>query len=126
MNNRVGIDFDGTIIPFGPLVDMDQPPFKRVPEALRLVKEAGYEIIILTSRLSPYWWNLDYERFGAESPEAFGKAQIQYMHEYLKKWNIPYDLITCEKIPCRIYFDDMFITINEENPLSVAIAKFLL
>lgn len=89
---RIGIDFDGTILPFGPLTDDSVPPYTGVVETIKTLKQNRYEVIIHTSRLSPTWWREDYKIFGADSPEKFGEAQIKYVAEYLKRWDIPYDI----------------------------------
>lgn len=125
MSKLVAIDYDGVIVPFtSVLTDLDQPPFPGVVEATRALKEKGYEIIILTSRLSSYWWNKDYKYFGAANPEAFGEAQTQYVTDYLLKWGIPFDLITAEKLPCLVYFDDRAIKISEEYGLLEAVSEW--
>src|SRR4051812_40546556 len=111
---RVAVDFDGVIVKFGPLVDLERPPLPKVKDALSLLKTAGYEIVIFTSRLSPTWWIEDYLYFGAESPEAFGVAQTEYVKNFLDRWEIAYDYVTCEKIPAKAYFDDMAITVGED------------
>lgn len=125
MSKRIGIDFDGTIVPFGPLTDFDQSPYPNVPEAIQGLRDKGYYIVILTSRLSPTWWKHDWERFGAKDEKSFGEAQVKYIIDYLDKWKIPYDIATAEKIPCDIYFDDKYITVSEDYPLDVAIEEHL-
>lgn len=122
MSKLVCVDFDGVVTPFGSiLTDLDQPPFPGVSKAVKLLKERGFGIVILTSRLSPYWWNVDYKYFGAPNPEAFGAAQEKYIADYLEKWDIPWDLITCEKVPALVYFDDRAMKISEDYPLLQAV-----
>ena len=101
----LAIDFDNTIAPWGPLFDLD-PPFEGVAEAMNRAAQAGYRIVILTSRLSPRWWMDDFEEFGYKNPDVFGFANRKYVESYLNYWNIPFFEITCEKVPAEIYFDD--------------------
>lgn len=125
MNKRVGVDFDGVILPFGPLTDDNVPPYEGVALALDTLKKKGFEIIIHTSRLSPTWWIDDYKYFGANDPLGFGEAQMEYVKSYLKRWAIPYDILTAEKIPCAVYFDDRAIRISEDYPLYGAVEEWL-
>lgn len=125
MSNLIGIDYDGVIVPFGPLTDLDQPPIIGVIEAINSLKSKGYTIVIHTSRLSQYWWNYDYKNFGASSPTAFGAAQFEYVKNYLSKWKIPYDILTAEKMPCLVYFDDRAVRISEDYGLLEAVSEFV-
>lgn len=101
----VCVDFDDTIAAWGPLFDLD-PPFEGVVYAMQDLREAGYRIVVLTSRLSPTWWEHDCYRFDFQDPEAFGEANIHYVVDYLQYWEIPFDHITSEKVQADVYFDD--------------------
>ena len=122
---RVAVDFDGVILPFGALTDSSIPPYDGVGSALETLKNRGYEIIILTSRLSETWWKDDYQKFGASDPFNFGIAQTKYVQDYLRYWAIPFDRITAEKVPCSAYFDDMAVTISEDYGLIDAVSEWL-
>lgn len=101
----VAIDFDGTIAPWGPLMDVGAPD-PRLRDALTALKSVGYRIVILTSRLSKEWWAVEAKARHLGSPEAFGKVQSDYVHAYLERYDLPYDVVTAEKVQARVYFDD--------------------
>lgn len=106
-HKRIGIDFDGTIVPWGDL-NSDAPPFPHAAETIRGLKAAGWTIIILTSRLSPTWWAAE----GWDSIKA-ATEQLDIVSNRLTLHNIPFDLITAEKIPCAFYIDDRAIVAND-------------
>lgn len=121
---RVAVDFDGVIVPFGPLMG-NEPPIDGVGSALQLLRNNGYEIIIHTSRYSWTWWKEAYLEFGGTDPISFGASQMKYVRDYLDYWVLSYDLITAEKIPCQIYWDDMAERITKEDKLLYAVSRFL-
>lgn len=98
----LAIDFDATLVPWGELVG-DKPLLEGAKDAVDAFREAGYRIVILTSRLSPTWW--DAEGF----TEAERQEQVKYVHDMLDKHGIVYEYITCEKIPCTYFIDDRAI-----------------
>ena len=109
----IAVDFDGTIVPWGGLLE-GQAPFKGAVEAVQAFKAAGYKIAIFTSRMSETWWRSEVEdtdcagctdRFAA----YFGKAQQEYVEYTLNSNSIPWDRITAEKIPAEYYIDDKAI-----------------
>jgi len=95
--NLVMIDFDATILPWGPLMEHDRVPFPGVAEAMHELRANGYRIGIFTSRMSPAW--IAYA--GTSEDEQLG-----YIKKVLDEHDIPYDLITAEKLPAEAYFDD--------------------
>lgn len=123
------VDFDSTIIPWGPLMEV-RVPFPGVPEAMRKLKDAGYTIGIFTSRMSRKWieHEVGEDADGMISVKAvadFMIAQRDHVTKILNDHGIPFDLITAEKIPSAAYFDDKAIGIRPNYPLNVAIEDFL-
>lgn len=100
----VCVDFDSTIVPWGPLM-ADATPFPGVAEGVRALKAAGYRIVIFTSRLSGTWFKAanpdDYEGLVVDR-----ENQRAHVAAILDKNGIPYDEITAEKVPALAYFDD--------------------
>jgi hypothetical protein len=107
----IAVDFDNTIAPWGPLFDLD-PPFDGVIYAMQDAREAGYRIVIHTSRLSPTWWGKDCFKFDYQDPQVFGEANVSYVIDYLQYWNIPFDGITAEKVPADAFFDDRAVAVK--------------
>lgn len=103
IDNTVCVDFDGTLFRWGPLMDKTDP-FPGAIEAMREFKKAGFEIIIMTSRMSPTWW----ERAGFDFQEAMS-VQGGWVRSRLDAYGIPYDRITAEKVPAEFYIDDKAI-----------------
>jgi len=118
--NKVAcIDFDGTIVPWGPLM-APKDPFPGVPEAIRNLAAAGYSIVIFTSRLSSSWL---LDEFGKD---RFGeRTQVDYITDILDRAGIPFHAITSDKIPAEVYFDDKAIRVSEFHPLDIAIKTFI-
>ena len=103
------VDFDGTLFQWGDLYEK-KPPFQGAVDAMRAFKKAGFTIVILTSRLSPTWW----EHEGME----FGKAlqiQTDFCTKRLNDFGIPFDRITAEKVPAEYYIDDKAIEFTGET-----------
>ena len=98
------IDFDGTIAPWGPLMDVGAP-YPGVVEAMTGLHEAGYRLVILTSRLSPACWEYEAKRRHTVASD-FGAWQTGYIEGYLESYGIPYDLLTSEKVQALVYMDD--------------------
>lgn len=99
----ISIDFDGTIVPWGDLFAM-KTAFPGIPELAVKLKELGFTIVILTSRMSPSWWAAE----GWDQEEA-REEQLAYVISVLNQNGIPFDRITAEKIPCMAYIDDKAI-----------------
>jgi hypothetical protein len=107
--NVICVDFDGTLFQWGDLYEK-KPPFQGAVEAMRAFKRAGYEIVILTSRLSPTWW--------ADEGMDFQKAlitQTTFCEKRLTDFGIPFDRITAEKVPAEHYIDDKAIEFEGET-----------
>lgn len=102
--STVCVDFDRTIIPWGPLME-PREPFRGARDALVRLKESGFRVIVLTSRASPSWWASEAELRSVDASE-FGREQIGYVKGVLDSYGVPYDRITSEKVPARAYFDD--------------------
>jgi hypothetical protein len=49
------VDFDATLFPWGEL-NSNEPPIQGAVQAVRAFKDAGYKIVIFSSRMSPTWW----------------------------------------------------------------------
>jgi hypothetical protein len=116
--NVLCIDFDGTLFPWEPL-DGRSPPLPGAVRAVIAFKNAGYRIVIFTSRLSKTWWaaEVPYSK-GLPLPEfaskviEFGAAQRALVVDRLVRHGIPYDEITAEKIPAEYYIDDRAIAFD--------------
>lgn len=102
----VCVDFDGTIVKWGPLMQKHARGNKGAAKAIRAFKKAGYTVVIFTSRLSPTW----HESSGEDM-----QTQANYVYETLKNLNIPYDYMTAEKIPAQFYIDDKAIEFKGDN-----------
>lgn len=100
----VCIDFDGTIAPWAPLMDVGAP-YPGVVEAILALYDAGYHIVILTSRMSSTWWEHEAKKRKV-TPESFGAFQEMYVRRYLDRYGIPYERLTAEKVAAQVYFDD--------------------
>lgn len=120
---RVLVDFDKTIRPWGDLIAYVDP-LPGAAEAMRRLDDAGFVIVILTSRMSPTWWRDEAERRGLDA-EQFGAEQAAYVCEYLARFDIPFATITAEKMPGIAFFDDTAVRVTPEYPLAQAIADFL-
>lgn len=92
----VMIDFDGTIVPWGPLMGPKEP-FPEVAEAMRNLRKEGFTIVIFSSRLSPRWC----AHAGTDPLE-----QREYIETILDAHDIPFQEVTAEKLPAEVYFDD--------------------
>jgi hypothetical protein len=120
--NKVAcIDFDGTIVPWGPLMET-RDPFPGAPEAIQALKANGYTIVIYTSRLSPAWLAA---RWPKQPLIASEQKQRAHIIDILDRHHIPWDSMTAEKVPAEVYFDDKAIRVTERFPLAVAIAVFI-
>ena len=98
-NGVVCVDFDGTLFPYRPLYEQN-PPMPNAVETMWWLKAQGYKIVIFTSRLSPSWL----EESGESEQRSLG-----WVEGLLVQNNIPYDMITAEKVPAEYYIDDRAI-----------------
>lgn len=103
-------DFDGVIAPFG-YIDSDPEPLPGAAESLRRLRDHGFRIVILTSRMSPKW--LASAGYDAEDMRA-------KVSSFLDRNDIPFDDITAEKVPAIAYLDDRAIRVaSGELPAAV-------
>ena len=97
MAKTVCIDFDGVIHPYTKgwigLEPDDEPPVAGIKEEIIKLKDAGYRIVVLTTR----------------AQTEIGTYAVK---EYLFKNNIYYDAITATKIGAIAYIDDRAIPFN--------------
>jgi predicted phosphatase len=113
------VDFDGTIFPWGE-INASEPPFPHAVEVIKRMKQKGWTVIIFTSRMSPTWWNAE----GWNLKEAM-QEQLGIVQARLAAWDIPYDRITCEKVPAAAYIDDRAIHFDPSNGWAELEAKEL-
>lgn len=103
----VCVDYDGTIFPWGPLISYQTPPIAGAVQAVKAFAEAGFRVVIFTSRMSPTWLKATY---GDEGWEQSREYQRMYIETMLDAYEIPFDDITCEKVPAVAYVDDKALT----------------
>jgi len=118
--DTICIDFDGTIFQWGDMYQ-DTPPFQGAVEVIRKLRQQGWKIVILTSRMSPTWWNDE----GMDMKKAFVEQQAFISHR-LEKYGIPYDRITAEKVPAEYYIDDKAIEFDGGTDTWTRIGKRVL
>ena len=102
------IDFDGPIHKYSKGLHDESiydPPTEGAKEAIEFLKKY-FRIVIFTARISP-------NGLGEEK----AKNNKIEMIEWLKKYDIFYDEITCEKLPAVAYIDDL--AINFDNWVKV-------
>lgn len=104
--NVVCIDFDGTLFPWGPLINWSAEPLPGAVKAVRAIKESGKTIAIFTSRMSPRWL-----QFSGNTMEE----QLEYVKGMCDNFAIPFSFITGEKIPAIAYVDDKAIEFRGDN-----------
>jgi len=106
---RIMIDLDGTIHKYskgwngGEIYD---PPFEGSIDAIKWLKDQGFEIIIFTTRAS----KANGEEMGGDYLD-----QIKKVKEWVDEYNVPYDGITAEKLAAEFYIDDKAIHIPNGN-----------
>jgi hypothetical protein len=103
---KVCVDFDGTLFPWGPLFNEAAQPEPGAADALRAFAEAGWHIVIFTSRMSRQW---------LQDAGESRNDHYAYISGLLKRNNIPYDRILGEKIPAQAYIDDKAIEYTGTN-----------
>lgn len=110
-DRNICIDLDGVIHRYSKNFDdgsMYDIPNHGSKEAIDELKKY-FNIIIFTARISPTF-------HGKEGV----KNQLENIKKWLKKYNIYYDKITCEKIPASFYIDDNAIRFsNWDNTLQL-------
>lgn len=105
-DKKVCVDFDGTLFPWGPLFNENAPPEPGAVEAMKAFADAGWHIVIFTSRMNRQWL----QDSGESRDEHY-----RYIRDLLRKNNIPFDRILGEKIPAQAYIDDKAIEYTGTN-----------
>lgn len=100
------VDFDATIVPWGPLFNPKAEALPGAVEAIRELHGSGWKIVIFTSRMSQSWHQSSGER---------ANEQYAYVSSTLIRLGIPYDKITAEKVPAEAYIDDRAIEFTGDN-----------
>jgi len=104
----VCVDFDGTLHPWGGMFDYPEP-MSGGPEFMTRLRAEGYNIVIFTSRLSLAWLTEEYGQnflYGA-------KLHRTYVTDWCRRYGIPFDDVTAEKIPALCYIDDKAIHFDD-------------
>ncbi len=107
----VCVDFDGTIVKWGPLMQKHKRGIPGAVKAVRAFKKAGYTVVIFTSRLSPSWHEASGENM---------KEQADYVFDTLTRLGVPFDYVTAEKVPAQFYIDDKAIEFTGDNWTEIA------
>jgi hypothetical protein len=94
------VDFDGTISPWGDLFGFPEP-LPGAKEFLDFLNRQGYTIVLFTSRLSSVWHSSEGRNVATGMLQ-----QVEYLQEYIKRYELPIDSATAEKIPAIAYIDD--------------------
>ena len=123
--DKICLDFDGTLIPYGPIWDRNVVAFSGVRDAVARLRLSGYKIYIFTTRLSETWCRESCNSLGYGDWRTLQKDQRDYIIYILKKEGIYFDEIGAEKVPCLKIFDDLAVSITPEYPLPAAIYDFL-
>lgn len=100
------IDFDATIVPWGPLFNPEAEALPGAVEAINELWASGWQIVIFTSRLSPSWHKHSGENAG---------RQRRYVADTLERLGIHFTKITAEKVPAEAYIDDRAIEFTGNN-----------
>lgn len=114
---RAMIDFDGTIHKYskgyqdGTVYD---EPFEGAKEFIDWLRSKGYQIVIFSTRASK---TNDQETGGDH------KKEIIKIENYLKEYDIHYDLITAEKLAANFYIDDRAIHFNDWKSVQDEVKK---
>lgn len=100
MAKTVVFDFDGVIHSYtsgwkGAMVIPD-PPVKGIAEAIKEIRQAGYEVAIVSTRCSYV-------------------GGIEKVKDWLEKWGIEVDIVCSEKPPAIVYIDDRAICFDGKS-----------
>jgi ribonucleotide monophosphatase NagD (HAD superfamily) len=99
----IAVDFDGTIYPWANLFETGEP-IPGAVEAIKAFADAGFQIVILTSRLSRRWLKVSGQSY---------RAQHAHIARMLRRDGIPFAFVTSEKVQADYYLDDRAICIND-------------
>jgi hypothetical protein len=100
-NKVICVDYDATLVPWGGL-DETPVPLDYAREAMNIFKRMWYKIVILTSRMSPTWWKAE----GWGNSHQVSTYWWNSVADVLERHDIPFDMITAEKVPAEYYIDD--------------------
>ncbi len=106
---RVMIDFDKTIHPYSKGWNdgkVEDPPYPDAKGSIEKLKNAGYEIVIFSTRVS---------QGAADEFKTETEDEMQNISNYLKNHGIYFDRITGDKIAADFYIDDKAVTIKNGN-----------
>lgn len=106
---RIMIDLDGTIHKYSKGRnggDIYDPPFEGSVDAIKWLKNQGFEIVIFTSRVS----KANNEEMGGDYLD-----QLKKVKEWLEEYDVPYDGITADKLAAEFYIDDRAVYIPNGN-----------
>jgi len=104
------VDFDLTLVAWGPL-DVIPEPLPGAVKAVRHLMACGYEVVILTSRMSATWW-IDHCAVTGEDPIEFGGKQERIVQRSLERMGLGGLRVTAEKVPALAYIDDRAIAFH--------------
>lgn len=102
----VCVDFDATLFPWGELFNPNAKPLPGAADAVRAFADAGFDVVIFTSRMSRQWL-----QYAGENRDA----HYSYISGLMKKHGIPFNRIIGEKIPAVAYIDDKAIEFTGDN-----------
>jgi len=87
------------------------PPIPGAREAMTELKERGYQIVIFSART------------GKSKPDW--REQERMVNEWLIKHDIPFDMITSEKLPAEFYIDDRAVRFEGNWAATLQVIKQL-
>lgn len=112
------VDFDGTLFPWGEF-HSDAPPLDGAVEFMKALRDAGWKIVIFTSRMSQTWWRGEGWLSVMPDPHDIPELEEEWaasVMDRLDKWGIPWDGVTAEKVPAEYYIDDKAIRFENNWP----------
>lgn len=116
--NVVCVDFDLTLVDWSSL-DAIPEPLPGAVEAVRELERRGYEVVILTSRFSPTWWEAHCGP--GEDPDAFGYGQEALVLQSLRDMGLGHLRVTAEKVPALAYVDDRAVPFSGDWAAAMAL-----
>lgn len=94
------VDFDQTLREWGGLFEF-KPPYPGASKFLHELKDAGYKVILFTSRLSTVWHASE-----GRDPARGILEQVEFLQEYCARFDLPFEAVTAEKVPAIAMIDD--------------------